>query len=621
MAFPPRFLEELRDRVSLAAVIGRRVKLQKRGRSHTGLCPFHNEKTPSFNVIDEKGFYHCFGCGAHGDAIEFVRRTEGSTFVEAVERLAGEAGLAVPAPDPVERERFEREAKLRDPLEEAARWFEQQLRQPGAATARRYLAERGLKAETIARFRLGYAPAGRAGLKETLLKAGHSEASLVEAGLLRRPEDGGATYDWFRDRIIFPIADARGRVIGFGARAMGDAQPKYLNSPETPLFRKGRTLYNLALAGEASRPANAVVAAERYMDVIALAQAGVEHAVAPLGTALTEDQMQLLWRMVPEPHLCFDGDKAGVRAALRAAERALPLLKPGHSFRFVMLPEGEDPDSLVRTSGRPAFDAALGEAVPLGELLWRATKAAHPADTPERGAAFAAAARAISAKVEDATVRDYYERWIYEKLREERYKPRQQPWSSQSRQNAKGRFGPGRPWKGGPPEPTGPLLKLPSLADTRMRRERYVLALVLSHPALLAHVDEALADIDFSRPELDRLRHAVLEAAARFPGLDSETLGRHLTDINLGGVADDLLRGLAVRLQPVFRPEADIDVVWRVFAETAGLLRRETLLAVELRHEETALAETMDDRTLQLLIAVKRQASELTPVTTEQGSN
>jgi DNA primase len=598
MAFPPRFLEELRDRVSLASVIGRRVKLQRRGRSHVGLCPFHNEKTPSFNVIGEKGFYHCFGCGAHGDAIEFVRRTEGLSFVEAVERLAGEAGLPVPQADPAERERFEREAKLRDPLESAARWFEQQLRGPGAATARRYLEGRGLKGETIARFRLGYAPASRSALKEALLKEGHAEAALVECGLLRKPEDGGATYDYFRDRIMFPIADARGRVIGFGARAMGDAQPKYLNSPETPLFRKGRTLYNLAIAREASRAASAVIAAEGYMDVIALAEAGIEHAVAPLGTALTEEQMQVLWRLVPEPYLCFDGDNAGVRAALRAAERALPLLKPGHSFRFVMLPEGEDPDSLIRKTGRPAFDAALAQALPLNELLWRATRAAHPADTPERQAAFEAAAKAIPGKIEDPTVRGYYERWIFEKLREGKFKPRRQPWTPGQRQ-----------WKGAPLTPSGPLRKLPSLADTRVRRERSLIALVLAHPALLVHVDEALGDIEFSRPELDRLRHAVLEAAARFPTLDSETLRRHLSDNNLAGVADSLSSSSTFRPQ-VFRPDAELDEVWRQFAETASLLRRETLVTVELRQEETALAEAMNEQTLRRFLAVKRQASE-----------
>ncbi|WP_119422421.1 DNA primase [Desertibaculum subflavum] len=611
MAFPPRFLEELRDRVSLAGVIGRRVKLQRRGRSHVGLCPFHNEKTPSFNVIDEKGFYHCFGCGAHGDAIEFVRRTEGLSFVEAVERLAGEAGLPVPQADPAERERFEREAKLRDPLESAARWFEQQLRAPGAATARRYIEGRGLRGETIARFRLGYAPASRTALKEALLKEGHAEAALVEAGLLRQPDDGGATYDYFRDRIMFPIADARGRVIGFGARAMGDAQPKYLNSPETPLFRKGRTLYNLAIAREASRGAGAVIAVEGYMDVIALAEAGIEHAVAPLGTALTEEQMQVLWRLVPEPHLCFDGDNAGVRAALRAAERALPLLKPGHSFRFVMLPEGEDPDSLVRKSGRPAFDAALGQALPLAELLWRATRAAHPADTPERQAAFEAAVKAIPARIEDPTVRDYYERWIYEKLREGKFQARQRPWSAKPRQWQ-------APSRGHAFTPTGPLRKLPSLADTRSRRERSVMALVLAHPALLAHVDETLGDIEFSRPELDRLRHAVLEAAARFPALDSETLRRHLSDNNLAGIADGLLPAATFRPQ-VFRPDAELDEVWRQFAETASMLRQETLVTVELRQEETALAEAMNEQTLRRFLAVKRQASEAAGTTLEPG--
>jgi len=597
VAFPPRFLEELRDRVSLAALIGRRVKLERRGRSHVGLCPFHNEKSPSFNVVEEKGFYHCFGCGAHGDAIEFVRRTEGSTFVEAVERLAAEAGLLVPAPDPAERDRFEREAKLRNPLEDATHWFEAQLAGPAGGQARRYLAERGLTAETITRFRLGYAPAQRYGLKEALTRNGISEDLLIEVGLLRPGDEGGTSYDWFRDRIVFPISDARGRVVAFGARAMGDAQPKYLNSPETPLFRKGRTLYNLAMAREASRTANAVLVVEGYMDVIALAQAGIEHAVAPLGTALTEEQLQLLWRLVPEPHLCFDGDKAGFRAALRAAERALPLLEPGHSLRFVLLPDGEDPDSLIKTRGRYAFEEAVTAAVPLAELLWRSIRASHPADTPERQAAFAASVRALPDKIADPTVKGYYQKWISGKL-EELFPA------------GRGR----RPWKPGPAGRPGRfqpapevLRRIPGLESPRLRREQVILALVVTRPDLLGHVDESLSELQFDRPELDRLRRAVLLASARFPGLDSASLRRHLTDSNLGGVLDEIFRASAVRNQKVFRPEVDLDEVWRSFVETSEMLRRDTLLAAELRQEEAALAEDMSEDRFNGLRAVKRQ--------------
>ncbi len=599
MAFPPRFLEELRDRVSLAALIGRRVKLERRGRSLTGLCPFHNEKSPSFNVVEEKGFYHCFGCGAHGDAIEFVRRTEGATFLEAVEKLAAEAGLPVPAPDPAARERFEREAKLRDPLEEATRWFEAQLAGPAGGQARRYLAERGLSAETISRFRLGYAPGQRHALKEAMLKKGVSEATLIEVGLLRPGDEGAASYDWFRDRVVFPIADARGRVIAFGARAMsGEVQPKYLNSPETPLFRKGSTLYNLAMAREAARTAGTVVVAEGYMDVIALAQAGIEHAVAPLGTALTEDQMRILWRMVPEPHLCFDGDKAGFRAALRGGERALPLLEPGHSLRFVLLPEGEDPDSLIRTRGRYAFEEAVGEAIPLAELLWRSLRASHPADTPERQAAFAAAVRALPDKIADQTVKSYYQKWMAGKLDE----------LVPSGGRGKRPWRPGTPARGSKFQQSPEILRrLPPLESPRLRREQLLLALVVSRPDLLGHVDEALSELQFSRPDLDRLRHAVLEASARFPGLDSASLRRHLTDSNLGGVLDGIFRASAVRHQKVFRPEVDLDEVWRSFVETSEMLRRDTLLAAELRQEEAALAEDMSEDRLSGLRAVKRQ--------------
>src|SRR5437016_12128096 len=384
MAFPPGFLDELRSRIPLGDLVGRRVRLTRRGREQAGLCPFHNEKTPSFYVVEDKGFFHCFGCGAHGDAIGFLMRADNLDFIEAVERLAGEAGSAVPQQTPQDRERAQRQKTLLEALAAAADFYESQLWSPSGARAREYLTARGLDEETIRRFRLGWAPDDRQALRRAL-GGEFPEALLHEAGLLRRPEGGGEAYDYFRSRVLFPIGDRAGRVIAFGGRTLGDDQPKYLNSPDTPVFGKGRVLYAWAaaranLARDPGESAPSVIVVEGYMDVIALHRAGCGSAVAPLGTALTEMQLHELWRLSPEPVLCFDGDTAGQRAALRALHRALPLLQPGRSLCFATLPPGEDPDSLIRAGGAPAFAEILGAARPLSDMLWQAELASRPID-------------------------------------------------------------------------------------------------------------------------------------------------------------------------------------------------------------------------------------------------
>lgn len=372
MPLPAPFLDELRTRISVSDVVGRRVRLIKRGREYTGLCPFHNEKTPSFTISDDKGFYHCFGCGAHGDVISFAMHSGGLSFPEAVEKLAGEAGLQVPQASPEERESARRRADLHEVVEAAARWFEAQLAAPVGRAARAYLERRGVTDETRARFRLGYAPEGRGLLRRALAEQGIEDDKLAEAGLIKREEGGaGEPRNYFFNRLIFPITDGRGRAIAFGGRALVEGGPKYLNSPDTPLFHKGRVLYGLATAREACRQQGALIVVEGYMDVLALAGAGIDHVVAPLGTALTEDQIMLLWRLADEPVLCFDGDAAGARAALRAAERALPLVKPGKSLGFVALPPGEDPDSLIAASGADAFSRQIAEPRPLVDVIDR----------------------------------------------------------------------------------------------------------------------------------------------------------------------------------------------------------------------------------------------------------
>ena len=383
MTFPPQFLDEIRARVPLEGVIGKRVRLVRRGRELLGLCPFHNEKTPSFTVNEEKGFFHCFGCGAHGDVFGFLMRDEGLAFPEAVERLAGDAGLALPARDPRAEAREKQRHSLFGVVEGAAKWFEAELAGPRGEAARRYLQARGVDEATRAQFRLGYAPDSRTALRTRLEKDGITEAMMVEAGLLIAPDDGRTPYDRFRGRVIFPICDRRGRVVAFGGRALGDVQPKYLNSPETPLFAKGSLLYGQHLAAPAARKARRLIAVEGYMDVIALHQAGIAEAVAPLGTALTEQQLEALWRLAEDPVLCFDGDEAGSRAAARAVERALPRLSAKRLLRFASLPAGQDPDTMVRDRGRQAMAEIVDGALPLSDQLWTMAVSGRALDTPE----------------------------------------------------------------------------------------------------------------------------------------------------------------------------------------------------------------------------------------------
>ena len=381
MPLTPAWLAELRARTTLSAVIAPSVKLIRAGREWKACCPFHNEKTPSFTVNDDKHFYHCFCCGAHGDAIRFLTDNRGMPFMDAVKELAAKAGMDVPAPDPRAKEQAERTATLTDVMAEVAKWFTEQLNGLAGGEAREYLKRRSIDAETVQRFGIGFAPDSRSALKRALEKLG--EDRLVETGMLIKPDDGGDSYDRFRGRLMIPIRDARGRVIAFGGRILGTGEPKYLNSPDTPLFDKGRTLYNIDRASPASRAAKRLIVVEGYMDVIALDRAGIAEAVAPNGTAVTEAQLERMWRLDPSPILCFDGDNAGRKAAIRAATRALPLLRPDRTLRFVELPAGQDPDDVVRTGGREAMEALLASPEPLDARLWRHELEAEPLTTPE----------------------------------------------------------------------------------------------------------------------------------------------------------------------------------------------------------------------------------------------
>lgn len=527
MAFPPQFLEEIRNRVGLADLIGRRTKLVKKGREYLGLCPFHNEKTPSFTVNEEKGFYHCFGCGANGDLIEFVKQTEGVSFPEAIERLAGLAGLPMPVERPEDRERQKRAATLHEAMELAAKWFIAQLSGQAGAKARSYLEKRRVSEAAITGFRLGFAPDSRTALKDALMARGVLEETLLEGGLIIRPDDGRASYDRFRDRLMFPIGDRRGRVIAFGGRALGDAPAKYLNSPETPLFHKGSVLYNVALARQKAFDSGSMIVAEGYMDVIALSEAGFPQSVAPLGTAITPEQLHLLWRMVPEPIMCLDGDEAGWRAALRASERALPLLRPGYSLRFALLPSGLDPDDVIKGQGTDAMKKILQGALPLSEVLWRKETQDRSVDTPERKAALERALYALCDQIGDPTVQGHYRSYFKDRLWKA-FQPQRAATGTASGNRFDGkRFGRFANQKTDSRRFAPSRLKKAPVAAAGRREELLVLT-VINHPEIMENHFEDFASVPLSTPHLDRLRRSIIDIAAVESALDYDSLAHHL---------------------------------------------------------------------------------------------
>ncbi|WP_304617249.1 DNA primase [Paracoccus sp. (in: a-proteobacteria)] len=421
MSLPPGFLDEIRNRVPISRVIGRKVTWDLRKSNQArgdwwAPCPFHQEKSASFHCDDQKGFYYCFGCHAKGDVVSFLRDHDGLEFMDAVKLLAAEAGLSMPEPDPRARERTDRRKTLLDVTEAACRWFRLQLQTSAAAEARDYLARRGLDNAALERFEIGFAPDQRTALTAALREKGFPEDQIVEAGMSARPDGGGAAYDRFRGRIIFPIRDGQGRCIGFGGRAMDpNARAKYLNSPETPLFDKGRNLYNLGPARSAVAKGQRLIVAEGYMDVIALARAGFEGAVAPLGTAITEEQLRLMWRVSPEPVIALDGDAAGQRAAQRLIDLALPLTGPGQALRFVMLPSGQDPDDLIKAAGPGAMGALLDQARPLVDLLWSRETEGQVFDSPERKAALDRRLSEAIARIPDELTRSHYQQEIRDK--------------------------------------------------------------------------------------------------------------------------------------------------------------------------------------------------------------
>jgi DNA primase len=606
LSFPPSFLDELRARLSLSSVVGKRVRLQRRGREHLGLCPFHNEKTPSFTVNDDKAFFHCFGCGAHGDVIGFLMRTESLSFPEAVERCAQEAGLPVPAASPEERAKAERHATHHAALEAAAVWFERQLHGPEGRAGLAYLRGRGLTDETITRFRLGFAPDARGALKAALIKQGLPESLLVETGLLIQPTDNpGPTYDRFRGRVMFPISDRRGRIIAFGGRILEEGEPKYLNSPETPLFHKGKTLYGLAQARKPAQDKGEALVAEGYMDVIAMSQGGFANAVAPLGTALTEDHLRELWRLASEPILCFDGDTAGQRAAGRAAERAMPLLAPGFSLRFALLPAGLDPDDLIRSEGPQRLAEILAAAKPLVDTIWALEATGRRIDTPERRAGFRAALKSRIAAIADASVRQDYAAEMDRRL-EALFG------GGGSRPGAQARAGRGSrrgPWRPGPAMVGGDAARQ-GVAGLVRRQQEILLATLINHPELLAECAEDAAQLRFPG-ELDKLRQALLNLSARISDLDSEELKRQLNSLGHGNALAHLMSERVMRNVSYGRPDAPLEAARRGWTEAVRRYRDlDERGEIELAGRSLAVNEQKWDSFRRRITARERAASE-----------
>ena len=561
MALPPTFLDELRLRTPLPGLIGRRTRLTKAGRQWKGCCPFHNERSPSFYVYDEH--FHCFGCGAHGDAFAYVMRAEGASFMEAVERLAAEAGLDVPKPTPEARAREQRAKDLHGVLEAAQGSFARRLRTAEGAEALAYLKGRGLSEETIARFGLGWSGAGRGALLAELKEEGVEARQMVEAGLMQDRGEGRLT-DLFFNRVMFPIRDRRGRLVSFGGRILGDGQPKYVNGPETPLFSKRRNLYALDLAREAAFRGAPLLVVEGYMDVIALHQGGFGGAVAPLGTALTAEQMAELWRVSAEPVLCFDGDAAGARAAAKAAEVALPLLSPEKSLRFATLPAGEDPDTLLRRSGPRAMQAVLDAAQPLSEALFGLVAGGAIPVSPEGRALLRNRLVAAANAIPDKSLAAEYRRALLDRF------------FAASK----------RPDRRAAPRHARPV---PDAAQARQARAAILLATCAHHPQLLPEVEEPLALLDFPEGPLRAARDAMLAWLPVAPRLDSAELIAHLAE---SGISVEFVRKpeLPPGALPGATPAEALEAFWQIF----GFLRGEGELVEDLQAAAAALTETAD---------------------------
>jgi DNA primase len=592
VSLSPQFLDELRARTSLSTVIGRTVKLQKAGREWKAPCPFHKEKTPSFYVNDEKSFYHCFGCGVHGDAIRWLTDARGMPFMDAVKELAEAAGMEVPAADPRSQEKAERATGLYDVMEAAQHWFEDQLGGLEGAEARTYLEKRGISDSTRRRFGFGYAPDSRGKLRVALRDFGNDK--LIEAGLLVVPEGEREPYDRFRGRLMFPIRDRRGRVIAFSGRILGAGEPKYLNSPDTPLFDKGRTLFNIDKAAAASRESRRVIVVEGQMDAIALAQAGIGEAVAPLGTAVTETQLGLLWRLSPTPIFCFDGDNAGQKAAVRALVRALPHVGPGRSLSFATLPAGQDPDDLIRAEGRQGIEALLEAPQALVDRLWEHELSAEPLATPEQRAGLRQRLTDHIAAIQDPHVREQYRSELLGRFNALTAPAPRPPWKP--RPAGSGGFRGGA--KFAPPRPVSDQAKAVASAGISPKTARSVLHGLLRYPGLVAAHSEAIAALPIADKAAARLRDALLEGAMAHGELDPERVHTILAEAGVAPLAERLRleRGLAFSFN---RRDADPERASRDLVLVIDTLAAQPGLCAALDAATARLKEEGDEAAFQ----------------------
>jgi DNA primase len=621
MRFSPSFLDEIRARVPVSEIVRQKVAIKKQGREWRGLSPFNSEKTPSFYVNDPKGFFHDFSSGKHGDGFTFLMETEGISFPEAVAKLAAMAGLPMPVETVEEREKDKKRATLTEVLEWAAEHFQKQLRGPQGREARDYLTRREISPAAQAQFRLGYAPPGRHELRDALAAKGAPVELMIEAGLLIHGEDVTVPYDRFRDRVMFPICDRGGATIAFGGRALAkDAQAKYLNSPETELFHKGATLYNLHNARKTAHEAGSVIAVEGYVDVIAMTAAGFPHCVAPLGTALTPDQCGLLWRMAQEPILCFDGDKAGLKAAFRAIDTALPLIEPGKTLRFVLLPGGQDPDELLRSGGPAAVAEALRDPLPLVEMLWRRETEAQALDTPERRAALERRLRDLAAQIRDPTLRRHYESDLAQRLRQllDGRDRRSAPPSTRRRGGESFRKPFAGPAAGGPLSIGAALAGSPLFRGVKSPvspRECLLLLIFVNHPSLIAeHLEEFVA-IDFEAREARALQQLLVEIAtsraADEEPEDSAPLEQEIEKAGLGAFLSRLEGMVAhANLWSVRKGAAPADAAVTL-KQVLSLHRKVSTLNRELRAVERRLADDPCEEDQARLAEIRAQLSAI----------
>jgi DNA primase len=625
MRYPPSILDEIRARLPVSHIVSRRVKLKRNGREYTGLSPFKQEKTPSFTVNDHKGFYHCFATGEHGDIFKFLMTTEGLSFPEAVERLAEEAHVQLPKPTPqAERSEAERDRLLRL-MEASCVYFEDCLRSPQGADARAYLERRGLTENDVKAFRLGYAPHARSALKGRLADLGFTQPEMVKSGMLVSGDGVPVSYDRFRNRLMFPIGGLNGQIVAFGGRALdADQTPKYLNSPETPLFHKGAILYNASRARSAAHERGFVVASEGYMDVIAFSRAGVPNAVAPLGTALTPEQLKLLWRMADEPILCFDGDLAGQKAACRAVDTALPHLAPGKSLSFVFLPEGQDPDDMLRNSGAETLRGALKATRPLIDVLWAKELSAGEWTTPERRAALEQRLISLTESIANTVIRGHYLRELKQRLYAQWRTPRaafQAPGRAAFRGGDSFRGGGDRKRGtdrgfGAPrflPAPPGARESLVNSAlvraDSSMlpRREALIMITLLNHPWLIEECAEEIAELQFEANVLHSLRDSLLHVQTLQNPLDKEALHTQLVTMGLNDVVAQVERAITHKSDRNTQPGAPKGDVLKGWRHMLALHHKSLELKRELEAAEQAYTEEQSEQNLLRLCDVRGQ--------------